>query len=157
MPKKDAPGTKKKANVPEEQPTIKGVLARLGLIYASPSTMLVTASTMSKLPSEQVWAAWSKLDRWPTWNKLVTSAKWTKKKAFETGAEFEMVQNYGFPFSSKKAFSETVRDCNPPQSASWWKESNGVKSCQLWFFEPLADGTTKITFTAGYHGLPLLL
>lgn len=158
MPKQPAPSNKKKGKSSlDDQPTIKGGLARLGLLYPSPGSLICSASTVTKMPSEQIWNVWSRLEKWPMWSKLVTSAKWTKKHSFEVGAEFEMVQNYGFPFMSKKAFPETVRECNPPQSASWWKDHNGVKSCQIWFFEPLPDGGTRVTFTAVYFGLPLTL
>lgn len=140
-----------------DDPTVRGALGRLGLRQPTPSTMVVTASRQTSLSPEVIWKAWSNLEAWPRWSKpILQSARWLEGRTWEVGSKFEQTRNLGAPVG-RQVTVETVREVNQGQSVSWWEGTGGMKSCHLWFFEPLADGGTMVHETEVFVGfLPLL-
>jgi len=150
-------GKKLSSGKPEVPPTIQGALVRLGMHAPSGSTVVVTASAKTKASPADVWRVWSEIEKWAIWSKpLHSSARWLEKRSWVVGAQFEQVLNYGFPLG-KSVSVETVKEVNPNQSVAWWKEAKGVKSCHIWFFEPLQEGGTQITKTEVFVGPALVL
>lgn len=140
-----------------DDPHVRGVLQRLGLNSLGASTVVVSARLLTDLDADLLWDTWADLERWPTWSRpLHCSARWLGKKAWEVGARFEQCRCMGFPFGRMMSI-ETVREVNAGTSASWWKQSNGLCSCQMWSFEPQPHGGTIVGSTEVWHGPAIAL
>jgi len=140
-----------------ETPTVKGALGRLGMMHPNPATLMVTASVKTKATPEAVWQTWSQIEKWSAWGApLIGSARWLEGREWEVGTKIEHINTWGFPFGRTVSI-DTVREVNPGQSVSWWKSAKGIKSCHIWFFEPLREGGTRITKTEVFVGFTIML
>jgi len=140
-----------------EQPTIKGALGRLGMMGPNLATLMISASVKTKASPEAVWETWSQIEKWSSWGKpLVSSARWLEGRVWEVGTKIEQINTWGFPFGRTVAI-DTVKEVNPGQSVSWWKSAKGIRSCHIWFFEPLREGGTRIVKTEVFVGFTILL
>lgn len=143
--------------VVHELPTVKGALGRLGMNGPNPATLMVTASTISAASPEQVWETWSEIEKWSSWgNPFTVNARWLERRAWEVGAKFEQTVSWGFPFGTTVSI-DIVKEVNPGQSVSWWKAAKGIRSCHIWFFEPLTQGGTRIVKTEVFVGSTIFL
>lgn len=147
----------------EEESTVKGALARIGLHRRTGSSLVITAHRDTSVPPEKVWEVWGEIEKWPTWDKpIVTSARWVGDvKHWQKGAKFEVAYNWG-PGLGKPKTTETAKDVMEPQSVSWFQSSKGIalfgqnrfafKYCHIWFFEPTMSGGTHIIRTSAMTG-----
>lgn len=127
------------------------------MTHPSAATLVVTVARDTVLPPERVWEAWAHLEYWARWSKpLIQSARWLEGREWAVGSKFEQVRSLGVPIG-RQVTVDTVREVNPGQSVAWWDGKGGIKGCHLWFFEPLANGGTRIHKTEVFLGLlPLL-
>lgn len=136
----------------EENPSVKGALSRLGMSHAGPATIIVHGAAITNASPQEVWDVWSQMEKWPQWmGFLVSSSRWLEKRSFEVGARFEMVRHFGFPIGRQVTVS-TVREVTPGSGCAWWDGEGGMRSCQIWLFEPTADGRTRIQCTEVFVG-----
>lgn len=135
-----------------EDPSVRGVLGWLNLGRRTPATLIMQARGHTSASPERVWEVFKDLPKWPTWTKpLITSAKWVHAEDWLSGAQFEQTVAYGFPMSGKPS-KETVKEAIPAQAVAWMKDSKGVKTVHLWYFEPNVDGSTEIVCTEAMYG-----
>ena len=140
-----------------ETPTVKGALGRLGMMHPNPATLMITASTTTKASPEAVWETWSQIEKWSGWGKpLIANARWLEGRNWEVGTKIEVINLLGFPFGRTVSI-DTIKEVNPGQSVSWWKTAKGIKSCHIWFFEPLREGGTRIVKTEVFVGLTIFV
>ncbi len=140
-----------------EQPTIKGALGRLGMTQPHVGTLMISASTKTKAAPEDVWRTWSEIENWPKWgNPFIVNSRWLERREWEVGAKFEQAHQWGFPFFHTVSI-DIVKEVNPGQSVSWWKSAKGIRSCHIWFFEPLREGGTRIVKTEVFVGFSIWL
>jgi hypothetical protein len=130
-------------------------LEQIGVATPSWKTLVTAAGAVADQPTDRLWATWSDLPRWPEWSKpLHSAARWTHGESFVPGAQFEQVIHLGFPLGRTVA-PETVKLAEAGRLACWVKDTNGVRSCHLWQFEPLPDGRTRVSNVEVFHGVPI--
>lgn len=132
-------------------PKVIAALRPMGLSETSWQTVIVYASRDVDLPPERLFATWAALERWPDWQPLVGEARWIDTPGWRAGARFEQVLRLGFPLNRFHS-RELVGAVEPNRRVSWWKDENGVRSHQVWSFEPLPDGGTRLTDFQILHG-----
>ncbi len=136
----------------EQQTNQQYALARLGKSAADMQTMTLEAARIILAPAAEVWEELTTLENWKSWQgELVLSARWTKGRKFEEGAEFEQLLQLGFPLG-KTISRERVGESIPGELLAWWKEENGVASCHVWRLESLAPDATLVTNTEVFAG-----
>ena len=143
--------------IEHEQPTIKGALGRLGMTGPNLATLMISASVKTKASPEAVWETWRQIELWSSWGKpLIANARWLEGREWEVGTKIEQTNVWGFPFGRTVAI-DIVKEVNHGQSVSWWKSAKGIRSCHIWFFEPLREGGTRIVKTEVFVGFTILL
>jgi len=131
--------------------TAEIALTSLGIPYPTWQTMILTASRDVSVPATDMWIAWSSLEDWPAWNMRVVSARWLSETPWAQGSQFVEELDLGFPLGEQD-WVETVIQVNPGVSAEWCRDANGIKSCHIWMFETLPDGSARVTNTEVLHG-----
>ncbi len=141
----------------ETDPTVRGALGRMGMTQVGAATLAVTVSKDCALSPEVIWNTWCQIEQWPRWSKpLHQGARWLEGRDWVVGARFEQIRSLGAPIG-RQVTVETVREVNPSQSVGWWDGKGGIKSCHMWFFEPLPDGGTRIHKTEVFVGFLIFL
>lgn len=136
----------------EQQTNQQYALAHIGKSAPDRQTMTIEATRVIFAPAAEVWEELTTLENWKSWQGgLVLSARWTKGKEFEKGAEFEQLLQLGFPLG-KTISKERIGEVIPGELLAWWKEENGVASCHVWRLESLAPDVTLVTNTEVFAG-----
>jgi len=78
-------------------PDITFCLKRIGKDTAGWDTLVVTGAADTVTPPEDLWSAWSDLERWPRWSPLHRSVTGTPEAGLAAGASFDQKISLGFP------------------------------------------------------------
>ena len=81
-------------------PDITFCLKRIGKDTAGGDTLVVTGAADTATPPENLWAAWTDLERWPSWSPLHRSVTGTPETGLAAGASFDQQISLGFPIGT---------------------------------------------------------
>jgi len=118
-------------------PDITVCLKRIGKDTAGWDTLVVAGAADTVTRPEDLWAAWSDLERWPLWSPLHRSVTGTPEAGLAAGASFDQHISLGFPIGTT-AEHATFDLLEPGRRAAWTGDANGIRNCHLWSFTPLA-------------------
>lgn len=132
--------------------SIRTALRIIGVEKPAWRTLIVSSTQDVKVSLEAVWAAWTRLEEWPAWNNgMIGKTRWITSEGWQTGAQFEQVVQFGFPYGTRVS-RETVEEYAEMRKVRWCKTSGGIRSCHVWTFTYLPNGKTRITNTEVFHG-----
>lgn len=128
-------------------------LKELGVAQPSWQTVVLLSTRDVDLPPSEVYAVWSKLENWHGWGApLIVDAHWTDKQAWVPGNSFEETLDLGFPLSRLQRV-ETIGAVTEGERVSWWNSHSAVSSNQVWAFQKLPGGGTRISVVQVFQGI----
>lgn len=129
-------------------------LERTGQARANWKTLVVTGSAVSEIPVSRLWETWTELERWPQWSPLHQATTWVAGGSFTVGARFDQRLDLGFPVGTTTGHV-TLDLVEPARRVSWSGDDNGLRSCHLWQFTALPDGSTEVSNVEVFSGTAL--
>jgi hypothetical protein len=102
-------------------PDITFCLKRIGKDTAGWDTLVVTGTADTVTPPEDLWAAWSDLERWPLWSPLHRSVTGTPEAALAAGASFDQQISLGSVRNARRPPVTTLSrpGCGWPGTPGW--------------------------------------
>jgi hypothetical protein len=129
-------------------------LSDLEMTATNEETLVISASQDVNLSASTLWNTWARQEGWPSWSTMLVSTRWLGDSQWKAGSRFEQVRDLGSPIGRQTLVS-MVKDLTPGEIARWCQVWNGIRSCQVWSFESLGDGRTRVTNTEVFNGTPI--